>query len=177
MRANAVGLFLLLLAVAGTSAAGERWITGARVANGSITGADVRVHGLRSRDLAIGGFRGRSGPRGRRGPSGPAGQSGGYLAGGTYLTRDLVVARDGTAANGSVAAHPAPGVYCVSSGGLYAQATSLEVDSPMIIAADSYPRGQAPAPPCEQGTGTRVSVFAPDGTPADGAFQLVFSSF
>jgi hypothetical protein len=179
MRADAAALLVSVLALAGTSVAADRFLTGRDIADGSITGADVRGHTVRARDLATTGFRGRPGATGRRGQAGPPGPPGPTLAGRPYLIRDAVVAEDGTVIGGNQpgmdVAHPAPGVYCLHTFENLVQATSLDVDGPMIVAAVAYRRGETPAAPCEPGQSVRVSVFSPGGTPADGAFSVVLS--
>ena len=177
MRREAAGLLVVVLALAGTSVAADRLITGAQIADRSLTGADVRPRSLRPRDFGVS-LRGRPGPPGPQGPTGPQSPSSGPPGGGRYLTRDLMVSAAGSAIGGTQShafvGHPAPGVYCVDAGGyFFVQATSMEPDRPMIVAVDSYP-GRPAEPPCARSP-TRVSVFDPDGTPADGAFSLVFS--
>jgi hypothetical protein len=176
MRANALALLIVLLALAGSSAAAQRFITGRQIADGTITGADVHRHTLRARDLALGGFAGSQGPTGHRGAQGPAGPAGPAPAGYFTLTRNVVVSADGTATGGTDAGiavtHPATGVYCVDTFGLLVLASSADVNAPKIVATDQRYPGQPSEPPC--GDDVPVSVFAADGTPADGAFSLVY---
>jgi hypothetical protein len=176
IRANAVGVLAVVLALAGGSAAASRLVTGGQIANGTVTGADVHRHGLRARDLALRDFAGRRGPTGHRGPTGPAGPAGPAVIGSWNLSRDLVVSADGKTTGGSGAGtevtHPATGVYCLGTFGTVVLASSADVGAPKIVAAVGRYPSEPPEPPC--GTDIPVSVFAPDGTPANGAFSVVY---
>jgi hypothetical protein len=81
--ANIVATFALVISVTGTAtAATVTLVTGRDVKNGSLTGADVRDHSVRLRDLsaktvaALRGAKGDTGPAGPQGALGPAGPQG-----------------------------------------------------------------------------------------------------
>jgi hypothetical protein len=176
IRANAVGVLAVVLALAGSSVAASRLITGGQIADGTVTGADVHRHGLRARDLALGDFAGRRGPSGHRGPVGPPGPAAPPAIGYLVLSRDVVVSADGKAIGGTGAGtqvtHPATGVYCLDTFGTVVLASSVDVDAPKIVAAVGRYPGEPSEPPC--GTAIPVRVFTPDGTPTNGAFSVVY---
>jgi hypothetical protein len=72
--ALAVAMLALFVAVGGSAEAAKRLLTGADIANGSITGLDVRKQSLTPAHVK--GLRSLAGPAGPTGPAGPAGAPG-----------------------------------------------------------------------------------------------------
>lgn len=181
MRRDPIGMLALFLALCATALAGGRLATGAQIAGGSLTRADVRDRGLRAVDLvpeALVGPRGATGPTGSPGPTGSNGVRSGPAF--RYGSIEATIAADGTIARGALGGrtritHPAPGVYCFEE--LYVafvNATSAAMSAPQVIAAETYRASDAP-PPCPAQTSFRVAIFSPSGQPADGAFHLLGS--
>ena len=182
-----VAMLALFVALTGTAiATTSALITGRQIANGSITGLDVKNRSLTPRD-----FRGSvRGPRGLRGLTGSAGPQGAQGAAGAAGAPGSAVAYARVNADGTVdeansknvadanVTHPEAGVYCFVGLSFAVHAVSVASDDygpgdPVLVNPTFH--GAPPYDLCGNNPRVRVTPAADPTALSDHAFYITFN--
>jgi hypothetical protein len=184
--------FVMLLALvgAGTATAGKL-ITGGQIANGTVTGADVKKGTLGTKHLSADAkakLKGATGPAGAAGPAGPVGPAGADGPQGVPGTdggpnRYAEVSAAGTLQQDvrnidqTQIDHPSAGVYCFTfpSGDRPTSGAANGTGSDTIATLQISPTGSIAG--CPVAANVRVGTYDPSvGGPQDNEFRLVLSN-